>query len=225
MGSPGRQPEGMLFSSSPLSPQPGSRPAPPRAKCPRADLPRGRRGELLGRLRRPAPPGGHEGTTSSAESARRRRGRGRQRRLQDDLRAGLHALPRRRQRQQYLYVHLNNDLTAATTTGASASGGVVPAGLANGAYVDVPDSRSATSRDSGRRKRASTRTSTSRSIRGRGRGQPVQVLRAQRLLFAVQPGQPFTAAFRGTVVDTVAGTLTPKVDQARVARTARACRR
>ena len=39
--------------------------------------------------------------------------------------------------------------------------------------------------------------------------------RARKLLFAVQPGRPFTAALRGTVVESVAGTLTLKVDQAR----------
>jgi hypothetical protein len=82
--------------------------------------------------------GRHEGNDMMApkRALRPRRGSGHRQVLDDLVACRLHALPRGRERHEYLYVHLNNDLTLENDNQGTCVPGVAYAkGLKSGAKV------------------------------------------------------------------------------------------
>jgi hypothetical protein len=116
---------------------------------------------------------------------------------------------------QYIYVHLNNDLTARNDNRGTCVPGVAYArGLKSGARV-VAGQTIAFVGDSGDANGIQPHLHFEVHPNGGGPVSPFKYLqRAKRLLFAATPGKPFTAALRGKVVDVLEGALTLHVTQA-----------
>jgi Peptidase family M23 len=117
---------------------------------------------------------------------------------------------------KYLYVHLNNDLTAGNdNTGRCVPGVAYPKGLKSGANV-VAGQPVGLVGDSGDANGGAPHLHFELHPKGRDDVNPYPHLRrAHRLLFPVLPGRPFTAALRGKVFQAAEGALTMKVDQVR----------
>ena len=116
---------------------------------------------------------------------------------------------------EYLYIHLNNDLTAANDNRGRCVPGVAYArGLKNGARVAAGQTIAFVG-DSGDANGIQPHLHFEVHPNGGAAVNPYRHLqRAKRLLFAATPGKPFTAALRGKVVDVLEGTLTLNVTQA-----------
>jgi murein DD-endopeptidase MepM/ murein hydrolase activator NlpD len=116
---------------------------------------------------------------------------------------------------QYLYIHLNNDLTRENDNRGRCVAGVAYArGLRSGARVAAGELIGYVG-DSGDAEGIAPHLHFEIHPRGGRDVNPYQHLRrAKRLLFAARPGQPFTAALRGRVVGAFATALTLDVAQA-----------
>jgi hypothetical protein len=116
----------------------------------------------------------------------------------------------------YLYIHLNNDLTAKNdNTGKCVAGVAYWKGLKNGAQV-AAGQPIAYNGNSGDADQAGYHLHFEVHPGGGAAVSPFAYLRkAKKLLFAVQPGAEFTAALRGSVVraDSVERSLTLLVDR------------
>ena len=116
----------------------------------------------------------------------------------------------------YLYIHLNNDLTAKNDNkGKCVAGGAYWKDLKNGARV-AAGQPIAYSGNSGDADRAGYHLHFEVHPAGGAAVSPFRYLnRAKKLLFPVQPASNFTAALRGSVVaaDGVARSLTLMVDR------------
>jgi hypothetical protein len=116
----------------------------------------------------------------------------------------------------YLYIHLNNDLTAKNdNTGKCVAGTAYWNGLKSGARVQAGQPI-AYNGNSGDADQAGYHLHFEVHPGGGGAVSPFPYLRkAKKLLFAVQPGADFTAALRGSVVraDGVERSLTLLVDR------------
>ena len=116
----------------------------------------------------------------------------------------------------YLYIHLNNDLTAKNDNkGKCVAGTAYWKGLKNGALVEAGQPI-AYNGNSGDADQAGYHLHFEVHPGGRGAVSPFRYLRkAKKLLFAVQPGADFTAALRGSVVraDSVERSLTLMVQR------------
>jgi hypothetical protein len=116
----------------------------------------------------------------------------------------------------YLYIHLNNDLTAQNdNTGKCVAGVAYWKGLKNGAQV-AAGQPIAYNGNSGDADQAGYHLHFEVHPGGGAAVSPFAYLRkAKKLLFAVQPGADFTAALRGSVVraDGVERSLTLLVDR------------
>lgn len=116
----------------------------------------------------------------------------------------------------YLYVHLNNDLTAKNdNAGRCIAGTAYWKGLKNGAKVQAGQPI-AYNGNSGDADQAGYHLHFEVHPGGGAAVSPFRHLkRARKLLFAVQPGTEFTAALRGNVVqaDAVSRSLTLMVDR------------
>jgi Peptidase family M23 len=120
---------------------------------------------------------------------------------------------------QYLYVHLNNDLTKGNdNTGKCIAGVSYARGLKNGDKVEAGQPIAYVG-DSGDADGISAHLHFEVHPNGGAAANPYGHLqRARRLLLAVTPGKPFTAALRGSVVDAygdgeLEGSLTLDVEQ------------
>jgi hypothetical protein len=120
---------------------------------------------------------------------------------------------------QYLYIHLNNDLTKANdNTGKCVPGVSYARGLKSGERVDAGQPIAFVG-DSGDADGIASHLHFEVHPNGGAAANPFPHLRrAKKLLFAVTPGKPFTAALRGRVSDAYAdgeldGSLTLDVDQ------------
>ncbi|MGH3102553.1 MAG: M23 family metallopeptidase [Gaiellaceae bacterium] len=115
---------------------------------------------------------------------------------------------------EYLYIHLNNDLTRANDNAGRCVAGVAYArGLRSGDRVQ-PGEPLAYVGDSGDADGIASHLHFEVHPNGGGAVSPYQYLRrAKKLLFGVQPGNHFTAALRGSVVEAFNGSLTLRVKQ------------
>lgn len=115
---------------------------------------------------------------------------------------------------QYIYIHLNNDLTNRNDNRGKCVPGVAYArGLKSGARVTAGEPIAFVG-DSGDADGIQPHLHFEVHPNGGGPVNPYKHLqRAKRLLFAAKPGRPFTAALRGKVVETFEGTLTLQVSQ------------
>jgi Peptidase family M23 len=116
----------------------------------------------------------------------------------------------------YVYIHLNNDLTAKNDNrGKCVAGGSYWKGLKDGAKVEAGQPI-AYNGNSGDADQAGYHLHFEVHPGGGAAVSPFKHLnRAKRLLFAVQPGADFTAALRGSVVtaDAASRSLTLMVDR------------
>jgi hypothetical protein len=116
----------------------------------------------------------------------------------------------------YLYIHLNNDLTAKNDNkGKCVAGTAYWKGLKNGSRVAAGQPIGYNG-NSGDADQAGYHLHFEVHPGGRGAVSPFRYLRqARKLLFAVQPGADFTAALRGSVVqaDGVERSLTLMVER------------
>jgi Peptidase family M23 len=115
---------------------------------------------------------------------------------------------------EYIYVHLNNDLTRRNDNRGRCVPGVAYArGLKSGARVAAGEQVGYVG-DSGDANGIQPHLHFEVHPNGGRSVSPFPHLkRAKKLLFAAKPGTPFTAALRGKVVDTLEGTLTLNVTQ------------
>jgi Peptidase family M23 len=115
---------------------------------------------------------------------------------------------------QYIYIHLNNDLTARNDNRGKCVPGVAYArGLKSGARVSAGE-QVAYVGDSGDADGIQPHLHFEVHPNGGRSVNPFPHLRrAKKVLFPAKPGTPFTAALRGKVVDTLQGTLTLNVTQ------------
>jgi hypothetical protein len=116
----------------------------------------------------------------------------------------------------YVYIHLNNDLTAKNDNkGKCVAGTAYWKGLKNGARVEAGQPI-AYNGNSGDADQAGYHLHFEVHLGGQRMVSPYPYLRkAKRLLFAVQPGADFTAALRGSVVraDPTERSVTMMVDR------------
>jgi Peptidase family M23 len=115
---------------------------------------------------------------------------------------------------EYLYVHLNNDLTARNDNRGKCAPGVAYArGLKSGARVAAGEQVGYVG-DSGDANGIQPHLHFEVHPNGGRSVNPLPHLkRAKKLLFAAKPGTAFTAALRGKVVDAFEDTLTLNVTQ------------
>jgi hypothetical protein len=113
----------------------------------------------------------------------------------------------------YLYVHLNNDLTKANdNTGRCVPGVAYARGMQSGDEVAAGEPIAFVG-DSGDADGIAAHLHFELHPGDRGAVNPyLHLRRAKKLLYAVKPGEPFTAAFRGSVVESFGGSLTLDVD-------------
>jgi hypothetical protein len=117
---------------------------------------------------------------------------------------------------QYLYIHLNNDLTAANDNqGACVPGVAYVKGLKSGAKV-LAGEPIAFVGDSGDADGINPHLHFEVHPNGGGAVSPYQYLRkAKRLLFAARAGTTFTLALTGTVVTAAGQDVSLSIDQVR----------
>lgn len=117
---------------------------------------------------------------------------------------------------QYLYIHLNNDLTAENDNGGSCVAGVAYAkGLKSGARVAAGQPIGYVG-DSGDADGGSPHLHFELHPGGRGAVNPFRYLgKARRLLFSARPGSTFTLALTGKVANAAGDELELNVEQVR----------
>lgn len=117
---------------------------------------------------------------------------------------------------QYLYIHLNNDLTAENDNGGSCVPGVAYAkGLKSGAKVAAGEPIGYVG-DSGDADGGSPHLHFELHPGGGGAVNPFRYLgKARRLLFSAQPGSTFTLALTGKVANAAGEELELNVEQVR----------
>ena len=117
---------------------------------------------------------------------------------------------------QYLYIHLNNDLTLENDNRGTCIPGVAFAnGLKSGARVAAGEPIGFVG-DSGDADGIASHLHFEVHPNGRGAVSPYRYLRkARRLLFAAAPGSTFSLALTGKVVEAAGETLRVHVDQVR----------